>query len=356
MGLFSGRWRSTGDKKSKKEQEIRILTISGITICIFGVINYISERNSQDGHRSAWPSTDGKYLRTVKGKKVKGTNNPGIRIESKFLSDTEGEELFQELRTLMTEQGFNQINDDLKERFENEQEYLNSKLEPNHLRLTGRPEMNGQKCAVWGYANNFDRTKLTPNLRKFLERVEKTRGYKLGKIRDVTINYRKNGWHRIDPHVDPLKDGPNNFVLSLGSDSVLTLIPPSTKFSKDQAHIAENSFTGRDIDILNEKNSMLFLFGNARFRCPHGIRNGVIHPETGQMCDWFGGKDNLIPRGDERISVVLAFGPHRKWGKLQWEQYVKDLRLAELPKEMQGRRPFSTSIVRPARRFLRFLR
>ena len=82
---------------------------------------------------------------------------------------------------------------------------------------------------------------------------------RLGKIRDVTINYRKNGWHRIDPHVDPLKDGPNNFVLSLGSDSVLTLIPPSTKFSKDQAHIAENSFTGRDIDILNEKNSMLFL-------------------------------------------------------------------------------------------------
>lgn len=354
MGVFSGRWRSTGDKKSKQEQEIRMLCLGGVTIFIFGSIHFFSERRAQEGHRSPWPK-DSRYLKSVRGHTITKRNNPGIRIESKFLSANEGESLFEELKALMQEKGFNQINDDLKEKFINEQAYLSSAPEPNHLRLTGRPELTHQPVADWGYASDFDRSKLPPNLLKCLEKVEKTRGFKLGKIRDITINYRKDGWHRIDPHIDPLKDGPNNFVISLGSDSVLTLVPPSGAYSKNQAHISEHSFTERDIDILNEKNSLLFMYGNARFRCPHGIRNGVRHPETGEICDWFGSRDNLIPRGSERISVVLAFGPHEKWKRAQWSQHVRDLRMSELPKSHQGKRPFS-SMVRPARRMLRFFR
>ena len=53
----------------------------------------------------------------------------------------------------------------------------------------------------------------------------------VGPARDLTINIRDNSFFQLDPHVDPMDDGPDVFILGLESSVVVTFTPPCTNMS-----------------------------------------------------------------------------------------------------------------------------
>jgi len=172
-----------------------------------------------------------------------------------------------------------------------------------------------------------------------LERIQNSPHFCLGKPRDITINHREKYFYRLDPHVDPVKDGGNVFILGLLSDTVLTLSPTSRTMHPDQhktmdpRKVAEVSWLpGKDIDVDLPARALLHLSGDARYTWCHGIRLGVTHPqiedfylgaelpeearvvegEGGKeggvpLWDWWGSVKNLRRRGPERLSVIFAF-------------------------------------------------
>jgi hypothetical protein len=147
---------------------------------------------------------------------------------------------------------------------------------------------------------------------------------------------------RLDPHVDPLKDGGNVFILGLLSGTVLTLTPPSKTMSAaqfthmDQRRVSEQSWQpGRDVDVDLPERGLLHLSGPARYEWGHGIRLGVTKHqiddyllsqgaplETGMeaaaaeaagagkglpLYDWWGSMQGVRRRGPERLSIIFAF-------------------------------------------------
>lgn len=204
------------------------------------------------------------------------------------------------------------------------------------IRVTGRPEGKDQIRAPWGYGDNFNLTLLkssAPSLFELASRLcslSNEYPMKISNLRDITINYRFNGMFKLDPHIDPLMDGENVFILGLKSDTVLTLTPDLSqaasifsgrktrttplKIRTTEEAISTYSWTDADIDILMRKGSLLHLWGDARFMWKHAIRTGVVarveqegvRPKD-EICDWFGDFNTLVPREKERISVILAF-------------------------------------------------
>ena len=57
----------------------------------------------------------------MKGQELNIAENPGVRIWENFLSDEEAKELEQECRHLVSEMGYNQIDDFRHELYSNEQ-------------------------------------------------------------------------------------------------------------------------------------------------------------------------------------------------------------------------------------------
>merc|ERR1719229_814972 len=93
-------------------------------------------------------------------------------------------------------------------------------------RITGRTEdETRQRPPPWGYGAEFRPEALPPNIASVVERIQSLEGFPLGPLRDVTINSRTSSVCRLDPHIDPLKDGPNCFILTLLSGAVLTFSP-----------------------------------------------------------------------------------------------------------------------------------
>ena len=168
----------------------------------------------------------------------------------------------------------------------------------------------------------------------------------------------------LDPHIDPLDgndttnttnyyhyyitypqttiiDGGHVFILGLKSPTVMTLTPdiellmknpnifrnhiePPIKIRNQMDAISVLSWTDIDLDILIPKRGLLHLKNDARFSFKHAIRAGVevdtsalsndedykhLKSQSSQtvICDWFGNINNLIPREQERVSVILAF-------------------------------------------------
>jgi hypothetical protein len=60
----------------------------------------------------------------------------------------------------------------------------------------GRPEQQGQARPPWGYGNDFDESYLPPALRQLAGRIRRLPGLRLGRLRDVTINYRRHQFYR----------------------------------------------------------------------------------------------------------------------------------------------------------------
>lgn len=77
------------------------------------------------------------------------------------------------------------------------------------------------------------------------------------------------------------------------------------------------SFTDHDVDGILRRRSLVHFAGDARYRWAHSIRPGVAVELSEQdgtetrtracISDWWGTHANILPRKDERISIIFAF-------------------------------------------------
>lgn len=259
--------------------------------------------------------------RVLTGAPISAAENPGIRLESKFVSPEAASALVAELRSLEAEWGFSTAGHGLEvvsldgsTRLKDKDggEELSRAGEFQSRRVTGRPE--GQKReAPWGYGEDFRLAEVPPETRDLVERIRRLNdtGYALGPVRDVTVNYRSNGFFRLDPHVDPAGDGPTVFILGLLSDTVLTFVPPDARRRQDPVDVARRSWTDEDIDVIMQQRSLVSFSSDARAHWGHAIRGGMeVTEQSGQksVVDFWGSPGFLLRRASDRISVVVAFG------------------------------------------------
>ena len=268
--------------------------------------------------------TDRCHLRCVKtGAQVDAAANPGVRVFPRFVADEETEAVVACARDLLERFGRSHALNPRHLRVYNRQmAHLGDERPPiNMLRVTGRYEMDDQPIAPWGHGDDLDIDLVPAPLRRLVDRAQATPGLALGKLRDVTINYRHSSFFRLDAHVDPPKDGPNVCIIGLLSDTVLTIskVGPPASTSMDQRRVALESWDPDDVDALVRCNTMVHLHGPARDTLNHGIRLGLLARELadrgaalrdeppGVLFDFFGTTDDPIRRRPERISVVFAF-------------------------------------------------
>lgn len=283
--------------------------------------------------------------RVLTGKNIRAADNPGIRLESRFVSQDFANELETELRGLEKEWGFSTAGHGLdivtldggsRIKEPGGTSSLKQYGEFTSMRITGREE-GQERAAPWGYGDQFDEGKLPGGITKLVSDIRKLSdtGYKLESVRDVTINYRGNSFFRLDPHVDPSDDGPTVFILGLLSDVVLTFVPPDVERRQDPVEVGQNSWTDKDIDVLVrfpaplrilflgrlfvtqrvlpsqvQQRSLLSFSGAARDVWAHAIRGGMEVTEVdgrNSVVDFWGKPDFLLRRNKERISVVVAF-------------------------------------------------
>lgn len=284
-------------------------------------------------HR-AHDAIDAAHLRrTGTGATVHTAENPGVRLWPDFVLHDEVAGVERAARAAIADFGASHILDPAHHAFF-EKQHAWCEVPPtiNMLRVTGRYEQETQPVAPWMHGDEFDAEHLPAELRALAERIAADGAYDLGPLRDVTINARHSHFFRLDAHVDPLKDGPNIFIVGLLSDTVLTLSErgPPDSTACDQEAVATRSWVpGRDVDVLLPRLALCHLSGAARDRLNHGIRPGcdaatlrrlrgadgadsdddaTALDGAGALADWFGTPDHVVPRAPERISLVFAFG------------------------------------------------
>lgn len=258
---------------------------------------------------------------------VEAADNPGVRVVPEFCDEEEAAAVVQVCRELFKDLGVSHIAAQHRSFYVGQMQHLVQPNKVNMLRVTGRPERQDwmpeqQRVPEWGYGDDFTKDKLPAPLRVLVERLENSTDFDLGPLRDVTLNYRQDYFLRLDPHVDPLLDGKNIFIVGFLSPQVLTLTSVGHPHSvmMDQRQVSAYSWApGRDLDVLMRPRTLVHLHGKARDELNHGVRLGVDAKLLGQLgvkppeapagClyDWWGSNRHPVPRGEERLSVVFAF-------------------------------------------------
>lgn len=252
-------------------------------------------------------------LRDMQGGCINASGNPGIRVELDFVSKPEEQLLVRELLALADDYGF---------AFASEEEELDDDLDDaddeddgDVVRITGRDESQPEESlAPWGYGVDFDKSQLPTALAQVVERIESLPGYTLGPLRDVTVNVRRSVDYQMGPHIDPLGDGPNTFVLSLISGAVVTFSPVTalradTLRANDEAAYCMHSFTDDDIDCFAARRSLYHMAGEARYVWTHAIRPPLVQVEADgfEAFERWGTWDMVLRRSKNRIAVIFAF-------------------------------------------------
>ena len=264
---------------------------------------------------------DEAHIRRVSdGANVAASANPGVRVIPDFIPAKEMDEVASCARDLLDRYGRSHLRPRDKAFFERQMSHLTKSERPfmNAERVTGRFERPDQPLAPWGYGDDFDAKALPDVLRKLAERARAS-DLALGLLRDVTINRRRDGYFRLDPHLDPAADGPNVCIVGLLSDTVLTLSPvgPPDSTTCDQEAVSMHSWDPADVDVLATIGTLVHLSGKARTELHHGIRLGVSRRQLSEagitvdgdvLFDWWGALRYPIKRNRERISIVFAFG------------------------------------------------
>mmetsp|Transcript_28784 Transcript_28784/g.63427 ORF Transcript_28784/g.63427 Transcript_28784/m.63427 type:complete len:338 (-) Transcript_28784:496-1509(-) len=258
--------------------------------------------------------------------------NPGVRVFEDFLSPKERKALLDEIGPLKMKYGINLINPVHAAIYKFQMGYLTPSPKVNMLRITGRPEAASQSLPPWRYGDHFDEKQLPPRLRQLTQRIRSIPGLRLGKLRDVTLNYRHSHFFRLDPHVDPELDGENVFILGLDSDTVLTLCPLrmwgvmqwldwlwgalslEDERQAMQRQTTWRSWTPWDLDVKLPAGTLVLMSGDARWKWTHGTRLGVQVPGLPGLHDWWGEPRSIVQRSPERHSVVLAFAKPEEGG------------------------------------------
>ena len=272
-------------------------------------------------HHRPFNEVDEAHIRRVSdGAPVAGSANPGVRVIPGFVAANELDEVASCARELLERYGRSHLRPRDKAFFERQMSHLTKSERPfmNAERVTGRFERPDQPLAPWGHGDEFDVEALPAVLRKLAERARAS-PLALGPLRDVTINRRRDGYFRLDPHLDPAKDGPNVCIVGLLSDTVLTLSPvgPPDSTTCDQEAVSMHSWDPADVDVLATIGTLVHLSGKARTELHHGIRLGVSRRQLSEagvdvdgdvLFDWWGAPARPVRRNRERISIVFAFG------------------------------------------------
>lgn len=270
----------------------------------------------------AFRKTDEEVLLDMNGAHVCADRNPGVRVESEFVTEVEELQLVQELVAAADEFGYAYDcpdDDELDDVFGLEEEQEEEEVE-DVLRMSGRDEgQSEERLAPWGYGAHLDRRRLPPTLAEVVERIEGLPGYLLGPLRDVTVNIRQNVDYEMAPHIDPPADGPNTFVLSLQSGAVITFSPvhalaAAVARANDPAAYSVHSFTDNDVDCLVARRSLYHMSGDARYFWTHAIRPPLVRDvsEDGfEAYDRWGTWEKARRRPQKRIAVILAFADPR---------------------------------------------
>jgi len=266
---------------------------------------------------------DEQHIRRVSdGAPVAGSANPGVRVIPGFVALEEVNEVADCARDLLDRYGRSHLRPRDKAFFESQMSHLtkNERTFINAERVTGRFERPDQPLAPWGHGDDFDAKALPKVLRKLAAHARaRASPLALGPLRDVTINRRRDGYFRLDPHLDPAADGPNVCIVGLLSDTVLTLSPvgPPDSTTCDQEAVSMHSWDPADVDVLATIGTLVHLSGKARTELHHGIRLGVSRRQLSEagvdvdgdvLYDWWGAPARPMKRNRERISIVFAFG------------------------------------------------
>ncbi|KAG2495112.1 hypothetical protein HYH03_006722 [Edaphochlamys debaryana] len=232
-------------------------------------------------------------LRTVPdGRPVTPEKNPGARAFKDLFTPQEMAALKAELMPISRQYGINLIQPVHAAIYKWQMSYMIRPPPVNMLRVTGRPEHPDQR-RPWGYREALDEAALPPQIRACCQRLRSLPGLRLGRLNDVTLNYRHSGFLRLDPHLDPELDGENVFIISVDGAATLTLSPQNyyqvtkalSALSMDERDVvrseSERSWTPHDLDALLPPGAALHLSADARWRWLHGSRLGVEAPAPG---------------------------------------------------------------------------
>ena len=252
-------------------------------------------------------------------------DNPGVRLEPSFVSEAEGAAIGAELVEAVETYGYPYDGDTRAHLLSAGSGDVEATLDDvvNNMRVTGRLERPDLPHTVppWGYGDSFDASALPPALAQLAQRIATCGAFRVGPPRDVTINVREHSFFQLDPHLDPVADGPDVFILGLESSVVLTFTPPDEVLAamgqpprrRDAKEVGLRSWSTRDVDVLFQPRSLVHFTGAARSTWMHAIRAGVQIDGAGvdgvpATCDWWGNTEYLVRREPRRLSVVLAFG------------------------------------------------
>ena len=280
---------------------------------------------------------------------VDASGNPGVRVVPEFITAEEAAAALAAANALLGELGISHVTEDLRARHAAQMAHLARPPPVNMLRLTGRDEAaawieTAQRRAPWGYGAGFSPAALPAALRLVADRIAAAEEhFALGALRDVTINQRRHGFFRLDPHLDPAADGANVFIIGLESPTVLTVSPVHGRGAAvmDARRVALRSWApGEDVDVLCRERSLVHLHGPARAALGHGTRLGVSSAQLRQcgvaeavisgegaggeeeeeeeggdgdsegcdaLWDWWGSVHHAVRRNPVRTSLVFAF-------------------------------------------------
>eukprot|EP01083_Nonionella_stella_P257920 882280_1 len=358
-------------------------------------IGYVKWKLHKSTHRPFTPS-DMYHIRTMDGSTPGIMHNPGIRIESDFLTPQEQERLRFESKMMLSLYGYSTIPFWTRPNWNKQISGLLSQTRVNAIKVTGRDqnkalkeipmtdhakslreeqeaaiiktkpyETNEQRPAPWKSAHSFEYSALPKIYQDLVEKIKQLPDYKLGTVRDFSIDYREDRYFKFDPHVTPGLDGENVFMIALESDGVITLVPPEKEVYRRASmdDIARFSYTDKDLDILHRRGDLLCLSDTARTKYNWSIRLGIdgntkglkhllkkkyvskdVQNEEEQsedsywmtesddlygsvivgnedvvqnmpqdedeyiLCDWWGTSKQIIPRNKDKVIITITFG------------------------------------------------
>ena len=256
--------------------------------------------------------------------------NPGIRVVPEVINAVAAETIWNESHNhIIPKYGLKGEFDKKDSILIDGKKALNTNM--NTIRITGRFESSKQILAPWGYGDAFNKDKLPKSILDLVQKIQNLPNFRFGKCRDVTINYRQDGFFKLDPHIDPSEDGEDVVIISIGpSPTVITFTPPvlglqeipqtslqalaAKRRRTSPADISLLSWSDADLDVLSLPRSGVVFSGAARWKWRHATRTGVAASASKDStetinCDWFGSTSQLLPRKPgSRLSIVVAFG------------------------------------------------
>ena len=192
---------------AKQRRLRKMITIACLTPLASGIsyITYVKWKLGQASHRAFTPS-DMYYLRTMDGSVPQITENPGIRVEPSFLSESEQNQLRFDCKVLLAHYGYSVIPYYIKPHFDKQISKLRSSTKVNAFKASGKEinmdlnvniggdidelkrqqeslvvktnpwESNKPNAAPWGVGHSFDVKQLPQSFQNLVKKIQSLEG------------------------------------------------------------------------------------------------------------------------------------------------------------------------------------